>query len=438
MRLHYFNIKMLFLQYMKLFILTFFAFVVCLTSSAQTVDTTQQIIPGRVNSAEQQKKPYVIMISADGFRYDYAQKYKAKHLLALSEGGVSAESMIPSYPSLTFPNHYTLVTGLYPSHHGIVHNDFYDPARKDSYSMNKKDVVRDGTWYGGTPLWVLAEQQKMLSASFYWVASEANVKGIYPTYYYQYNTQIGIKQRIQTVVDWLNLPEEKRPHFITFYFPEVDHEGHAHGPDGIETQEAVHYIDQSVYQLTQAVKATGLDVNFILVSDHGMTKVDTEFPIPLPSAIDEAKFKVSGDGILIELYANNPADIEPTYQKLKQQAQGHSYQVYLKSNVPIYLHYGTSDDVMGRIGDILLIPTWPKVFKMSDRKINMGWHGYDPYQVKDMHATFLAWGPAFKKNLKIPSFENVNVFPVVTTILGLKDTDKIDGTNAVANEILNK
>lgn len=430
------NRNLIFLQHMKILVLVSFLFLFRLASVAQGVDTAQQIIPGRTNSPEQQKKPYVILISVDGFRYDYAQKFKAKHLQALAAEGVSAASMIPSFPSLTFPNHYSIVTGLYPSHHGIVHNRFYDPARKQTYSMSKSEMVRDGSWYGGTPLWVLAEQQGMLSASFYWVATEANIKGIYPTYYYLYNKEISIKKRIQTVVEWLKLPPERRPHLITFYLPEVDHNGHTYGPGSTETEGAVDDVDKAVFQLSQAVKATGLDVNFILVSDHGMTRVDNQFPIPVPSGFDEEKFNTSGDNVLIELYAKDTSDIEPTYQMLKQKSLGHSYQVFRKSNMPPYLHYSATDDTKGRIGDILMIPAWPKVFGSNDKKINPGWHGYDPYQVKDMHAVFFAWGPAFKKNLKIPSFENVNVFPVITTVLGLTYTDQIDGTNTVAKAIL--
>lgn len=375
------------------------------------------------------------MISVDGMRYDYMDRYKANHLLALSNAGVRAESMIPSYPSVTFPNHYTLVTGLYPSHHGISQNDFYAPVRQQFYGMSKKDIVKDSSWYGGTPLWVLAEQQKMLTASYYWVASEAAIKGVNLSYYYKYNTKTPIESRIQTVVNWLKLPPEKRPHLITFYFPEVDHDGHTYGPESEETKKSVQFIDESVYKLTQAVKATGLDVNFILVSDHGMTKVDREHPINLPVA-DSTKFKVSGDGILVEWYANNKTDIEPAYQKLKREAVG--YDVYLKKDMPARLHFGTADDWHNTIGDILLIPIWPKIFQYGTHKINIGWHGFDPYVVKDMHATFIAWGPAFNQHLKIPAFQNVDVFPVVTRILGLNYSEKIDGTNATADKILMK
>src|SRR5215471_12899759 len=174
-------------------------FLLCLGKIWSQPDTLQRIIPGRVNSPEQQRKPYAIMISSDGFRFDYATKYQAKTLIQLSKAGVSAASMIPSYPSLTFPNHYTLVTGLYPSHHGLVNNYFYDPARKQSYSMHSSATVTDGSWYGGTPLWVLAEQQHMLTASYFWVGSEADIKGVRPTYYYKFSDSIPMDRRIQTV-----------------------------------------------------------------------------------------------------------------------------------------------------------------------------------------------------------------------------------------------
>ena len=401
---------------------------------AQQVDTTQKIIEGRRNSLEQQQKPYVILISGDGFRYDYAEKYGAKNLLALSNEGVRAESMIPSYPSLTFPNHYTIVTGLYPSHHGIVNNYFYDRKRKDFYSMRNQKTVQDGTWYGGTPLWVLAEQQHMLTASFYWVGSEADIKGLLPTYYYKYNEAIPMDRRIQIVKEWLQLPADRRPHFITFYISDVDHEGHAYGPDSPQTAQAVRSLDSTIQKLTIAVKETGLAVNFIFVSDHGMTNIDVDNALPMPSAVDTSKYIIPRGSELVELYARNKNDVDNTIAELKKEQK--NFTTYKIGELPARLHYGIEDDVMDRIGDIILVPTWPHVFNFSTRKPNPGSHGFDPYVVKDMHATFYAWGPAFKTNLKVPSFENVNVYPVVTRILGLKYTDKIDGAPTLAEKIL--
>lgn len=374
------------------------------------------------------------MISADGFRHDYAEKYGAKTLLALAEQGVKAESMIPSYPSLTFPNHYTLVTGLYPSHHGLACNYFYDPGRKQFYSMKKAETVRDGTWYGGEPIWVLAEKQQMLSASLFWVGSEADIKGIRPTYYYHYSEAFTLERRIQIIINWLNLPPERRPHFITFYSSRVDHDGHDYGPDAPETGEAVRWTDTCIQKLTEAVKATGLPVNFIFVADHGMTRIDNEKTLPMPPAIDTNLFYIPRGFELIELYAKNKKDIIPTYKKLKKQEK--DFTAYLKSNVPAHLRYGKKDDRFNRVGDILLIPDWPKAFNFGSSKLDPGAHGYDPSLVKDMHTIFYAWGPAFKNRLRVPSFQNVDVFPVVTKILGLKYTEKIDGSTQLAETIV--
>ena len=419
---------------MKKYLFLLYLLIWTVSASAQ-VDTTQRVVAGRLNSPEQQQKPYVILISADGFRYDYADKYEAKNLLALREQGVQAESMLPSFPSKTFPNHYSIVTGMYPATHGLINNSFYDPQRKESYFMRDRAKVEDGSWYGGVPLWVLAEQHKMLTASFYWVGSEAPVQGVLPTYHYQYNEAIAFEKRVQTVVDWLNLPEAQRPHLITFYMPEVDHAGHSYGPDAPETRAAVQELDENIKKLTDAVAKTGLPVNYIFVSDHGMTEIDIENTLPLPAAVDTAKFLVSGGGMVVELHAKDKRAIKSTYRKLKKEAKG-NYKVYHKKNMPAHLHYGAKDDAYGRVGDILLLTDAPKVFHFSARKPSPGAHGYDPLAVKDMHATFYAWGPAFQKGLKIPPFQNIQIYPVITKILGLEYNHKIDGTKELVKEVL--
>jgi predicted AlkP superfamily pyrophosphatase or phosphodiesterase len=397
-------------------------------------DTVQHVVAGRTNSPAQQKKPYVILISADGFRYDYAERYKAENLLRLSKEGVRAESMQPSYPSVTFPNHYTLVTGLYPSHHGLVGNSFYDPAKKESYSMSAKDKVRDSSWYGGTPLWVLAQQQQMLSASLFWVGSEAAIKGIRPTYSYNYNEAIPMQRRIEIVKDWLTLPEAQRPHLITFYLSEPDHAGHRYGPEAPETAGAVRMVDSVIARLTEAVAATGLPVNFVFVSDHGMTSVGREHPLAMPAAISRERFIIPSSGTMIDIHAKDTADIQPLYEQLKKEEK--DYKVYLRADVPAYLHYAAKDDRTNRIGDIIVIPEWPKVF--SGRKPGGGYHGFDPTKVKDMHATFMAWGPRFKQGLKIPTFENVNVYPLVAELLQLEVRERIDGDQKVLHQTLKK
>jgi predicted AlkP superfamily pyrophosphatase or phosphodiesterase len=398
-------------------------------------DTSQKIIWDRKNSIEQQGKPYVIMISIDGFRHDYAEKHGTRFFQKFWKEGVKTKYMLPSYPSLTFPNHYTLVTGLYPSHHGLVSNTIYDRTAKEMYSMRRLEAVTNKKWYGGTPLWVLAEQQQMLSASFYWVGSEAPIQGIWPTYHYRFNEEIPIDKRIQVVKTWLSLPAERRPHFISFYFPEVDHDGHDYGPDGEETGKSVRWVDSVIFKMNEAVKSTGLDVNFIVVSDHGMTKINQEESIVLP-VFDSTRVDVARGETLVHVYVKNKNDISSVYRSLKEKEK--NYSVILKTDMPEHLHFDSSNDSFNRIGDILLISNWPYVFRSGNRKPDPGAHGFDPYLVTDMRTIFYAWGPAFKKGKTIKPIRNVDVYNVVTRILGLDTKEKNDGNPKVLKRLLKR
>lgn len=415
---------------------TFYSVLICFCSlTLYAQDTIEQITPGRINAASQMNKPYVILISADGFRYDYAEKYHAENLIKLRKSGVQATSMIPAFPSVTFPNHYTIATGLYPSHHGLVYNQFYDRGRKESYSIGNRKSVEDGTWYGGTPLWILAEQQGMLSASYYFVGTEAAIQNTHPTYWYRFGENTDINYRINKVVDWLKLPEEIRPHLITFYFSDVDHEGHRYGPDAPQTESAVQLVDKAIGSLTEKIKALGLPVNYIFVSDHGMAAVDTVTRIHIADMIDTSRFIMRGGNTSLHLYAKDPADIQATYQSLKKQEK--YFSVYLKDNIPAKWHYRTADDRFNRIGDIFVVPQYPKVLSSNMGRISPGAHGFDPL-IKNMQATFYAWGPQIKVGKTIPSFENIHIYPLVCRLLGLTYTEAIDGDPAVLNKIIRK
>ena len=398
-----------------------------------SVDTSQQIIKGRTNSAAQINKPYVILISADGFRADFNELYDAKNLNALAKTGVHAKFMTPSYPSVTFPNHYSIVTGLYPAHHGLVDNSYIDVPTGAMYSMGNKKMVAEGKWYGGTPIWVLAEQQKMISASFYWVASEADIQGIKPTYHYVYNEKIDIATRIKAIKNWLSLPEAQRPHLITFYFPQVDHDAHEYGPNDPHVGNAVQFVDSSINALQASLASLHLPINYIFVSDHGMAKVDNVKTLPLPKAIDTAYFTVPWGDTQLHLYSKDKSKIETTYQALKLDT---SVTVYKLDETPAYWHYTSKDDRYNRLGDLIVIPHFPKVFNLSKRKTTLGKHGFDNHLV-EMRASFTAWGPAFKNGMTIDGFENVNVFPLVAHILGLQyDEKSIDGKFEVLRPIL--
>jgi predicted AlkP superfamily pyrophosphatase or phosphodiesterase len=378
----------------------------------------------------------VILISADGFRADFTEKYDARFLQSIQQVGVRAKYMQPSYPSVTFPNHYTIVTGLYPSHHGLVDNTYIDKATNKQYSMSNKQMVSEGKWYGGTPLWVLAEQQKMLSASFFWVASEADIQGIKPTYHYIYNEKTKIETRIQAVKNWLMLPEDRRPHMITFYFPEVDHDAHTYGPEDPRVKPSVQFVDNSIRALQAALAPLNLPINYIFVSDHGMTTVDVDNTIGLPAAVDKNYFNVPWSDALLHLYAKDSSKIESTYQALKKET---NFTTYKLDETPAHWHYKKADDWHNRLGDLILVPnTIHQVFNLGTRKPTPGKHGFDNKEV-DMRASFMAWGPAFKKGLLIDGFENVHVYPLVAKILGLQvDEQKIDGRLKILEPILKK
>ncbi|WP_234110063.1 ectonucleotide pyrophosphatase/phosphodiesterase [Chryseobacterium sp. R2A-55] len=403
------------------------------------VDTAQVTIPNRFNSADALSKPYVILISADGFRYDYAKKYNAKNLLKLAENGASAKALIPSFPTLTFPNHWTLITGLYPSHHGLIDNNFYDYQRGKRYAMSNVENAEDGSWYGGIPLWSLAENQGILSASMMWVGSASDAGGIRPSYYYHYHEKFSPLEKVGKVMNWLKLPENVRPHLITLYFPEVDASGHQYGTESDPTEKAVQLVDEAVGTLVEQVKSLGLkNVNFIFVSDHGMLNVDRKKPLDIPEVLlDKSRFDIYNAQTLLRVVVKNPSEVKRIFQDLKKNKTS-EYDVFLAEKFPRKLKYAQRDDRYKRIGQILLVPHAPKIFLEKGKKTSEGKHGYNPFITPEMKATFIAFGDGFKQGKKIGEFRNVNIYPVVTRLLDLEIQQPIDGKPFTAKRILKK
>ncbi|WP_281614555.1 ectonucleotide pyrophosphatase/phosphodiesterase [Flammeovirga sp. SubArs3] len=376
-------------------------------------------------SHQNQKKNTVIMVSIDGFRFDYADKYNTPNLDRIAKEGVKAKSMIPSYPSKTFPNHYAIATGMYPQNNGLVHNNFFDPERNQHYSIGVGK--KDGSWFKGTPIWNLAEQQGQKAASFYWPVSDARVEGMRPTYYYKYNKPTPYLERVEQIKKWLDMDQSIRPTLITTYFSLVDTQGHVFGPDANETKEAVEYIDTVIGQLYDIVKSYKEPIDLIIVSDHGMEQVAVDDAIILESLGRFKDFEcVNGGGVQYLLYAKEGADIEKTYQELKKQ-EDKGFVVYKKDSAPNQLHYSKGV----RIPAIFCEAVPPKTFKNLRGGVSNGMHGFNPYKVKNMHAIFYAAGDHFKENVSIAPFENVNVYPTIAKILSLKVPDNIDGDEKV-------
>lgn len=392
-----------------------------------------------LNEATAQKEQqYVLMISFDGFRQDYVDMYSTPNFDDFIENGVASQSLIPSFPSKTFPNHYTLVTGLYPANHGLVDNTFYDRSRDVVYSMSKKELVKDAYYYGGLPLWQHAQMNGLKTASYFWVGSEAPVGGYFPTYYYNYDGNVSNKARIKQVRKWLEMPEEERPRFISLYFSLVDSEGHRYGPQAPQTGEAVQEADRLLGLIRKELSKVDLPVNVLITSDHGMASIKDEKEnfIQLEDYFlpDNNIFLAVNNATHTHLYFKDKTKIDSVYHALKNVSE--DFTVYKKGEMPEHWHYNIQSD---RIGDILISAKMGKL--LSTRRWakgtspNFGVHGYDP-ALEPMHGIFYSNGPSIVKGETIPSFENIHVYPLVCLLLGIPVPENIDGKAEVLKEII--
>jgi alkaline phosphatase D len=385
--------------------------------------------------------PYVVLVSFDGFRFDYAEKFDAPNFKSIIRQGVKAEGLIPSFPSKTFPNHYSIVTGLYPGNHGLVDNHFYDPDRKEYYEMKNRIRVTDPYYYRGVPLWKLARQHGVKSASMFWIGSELSQSELQPDYYFEYDESLPDTARIQQILSWLKLPQKERPHFITLYFSSPDHEGHLFGPSSEETKQAVLRADRNLGILMKGLAETTLPINIIVVSDHGMQELKTnpESYIFLDEILsrDDTTVRVSNSGSQAHLYLTNKSKVDSLFRILKKNSG--KYSVFRHEDFPIHWHYKTP-----RAGDLLItaapgyyiIGAQRKSFLAELKPGNtIGVHGYDPATTKNMQGIFYAMGPNIKAQTTIPAFENIHIYPLIAEILGLP-IPPIDGKLQVLKPIL--
>ena len=322
----------------------------CTRSLSQ--DVTPVIhVPNPSNSDTQKSKHYVVLVSLDGFRFDYAKKFGAVNLQAMAAAGASTpDGMLPSYPSVTFPNHYTLVTGLRPEHHGLVGMEFYDSARNQTFVYSSNEKSSDGYWWrGGLPIWSLAEQQGMRSACMFWPGSEAEIGGKRPSYYLHFDDKVDDTKRIDQVIAWLQLPAAERPHIVTLYYDNVDTAGHDFGPDAVETRDAVLHVDALVGVLRERLHALDLPVDLIVTSDHGMVKYQGE-PVVLDHFADLSALKTAGP----YLYAPDEQTAEEAYQQFRAHADSR-FTAYRRKDMPKHLHL----DENALAGDPVIVANGP-------------------------------------------------------------------------------
>jgi predicted AlkP superfamily pyrophosphatase or phosphodiesterase len=393
---------------------------------------------------QEKKDPHVILISLDGFRYDYVTRFKPENLTRFIENGVKAESLIPSFPTKTFPNHYTIATGLRPEHHGIVDNSFYDPIKNDIYRINSRDLVIDGSWYGGTPLWVLAEKNGMKAASYFFVGSEADVQGIRPSYYYDYDGKVNNLTRVSKVFEWLQMPDSIRPRMITMYFSDMDDVGHSYGAmNEIQLSTRLAQLDRELGALFEGVKSLDPEVNIIVVSDHGMADVPLENYIALDGITEQVSARVVNSGALAHIYLEDPKDKRKVIEQINKKAAG--FTVFDPADKKYYQDLSAYGD---RIGDVIVLADLGYYFieneeyreviarrMLMDETSVKGTHGYSQ-EYPEMHGIFYAQGPQLKSGLTIESFDNIHIFPLICKILGLPIPDNIDGKLEVLEPIL--
>jgi len=369
------------------------------------------------NNANLSKQPYLVVLSLDGFRWDYTDSVNTPNLDKIAKMGVKAKSMQASFPTKTFPNHYAIATGLYPNNNGIVNNTFIDIERDLMYSIGNREAVEDGEFYDGEPIWNTAEKQNVKAATFYWVGSEADIQNMRPTIWKSYEHNFPFEQRIDTVISWLERPVEIRPHLIMWYLHEPDGIGHGFGPFAYEVNQEVQYLDSLVgvfmHKLSQIPIAK--NVNVIVLSDHGMGRVSQDKQIFLDKILKPAwTSTIVGSNPFYNIKATNGSVDSILYVLGKTDGVSG----YKTSNVPERLHYGSNPRTL----DIIAVADSSySLFKNSKRDYNgQGTHGYDNRNT-DMDAIFYAYGPAFKENYEKDRFINVSLYPLFCKILGLNE-----------------
>jgi predicted AlkP superfamily pyrophosphatase or phosphodiesterase len=381
-------------------------------------------------------QPIVVLIGVDGFRWDYLEKFSPPNLTELAKQGVSAEYMTPSFPTLTFPNFYTLATGLRPASHGIIGNTMFDPEFNAKFALGEPSV-QEGRWWGGEPIWVTAEKQGLRSACMFWPGSEAEIAGKRPWEWRKYDSKVTPEERVRIVLDWLALPEKERPRLITLYFHEADSAGHKFGPNSKETADAVAQVDTAIGTLREGVHRLGLDglVNYVVVADHGMTETSPDRVVALSALIDLTKVQIDFVGSVAGIRPREGTSVEEIYQALA--AKPEHYAVYRKEEMPERLHFRDNP----RIPPIVVIADdgWyiqhtPVTTPAARETFPKGAHGFDP-DLPAMRALFVAAGPAFRSSVMLPAFENIQVYNLLCATLGLKPA-KNDGDERLSREVL--
>jgi predicted AlkP superfamily pyrophosphatase or phosphodiesterase len=376
----------------------------------------------------------VILISIDGFRADYLERGLTPTLASLAAGGVRADALKPAFPTLTFPNHYTLVTGLYPDHHGIVNNRMVDPISGKQFVYKGSKSIADPMWWGSEPIWVSVEKQGHHAATMFWPGSDVAIAGVRPSHWLHFDGKLSPHRRVDQLLRWTDLRGNERPLFYTLYLEQLDHAGHDYGPDSAEVNSALREIDGALARLVAGLEARGLfdKTNLVIVSDHGMTASSPDRLIYLDDLVDVDRADVVTYGILAGM--NPPAAYADAIGRTLLAVHEHM-RCWRKSEVPPRLHYGTNPRIPALLclaDDGWVITTHADAAKR--KKFSLGEHGYDNDDPA-MRALFVAYGPAFKQGLRVAEFDNVDVYPLLAHLLAITPAPN-DGDYAAVSNML--
>ena len=383
---------------------------------------------GGVNHPLVKSRPYVVLVSFDGFRPDYLERFDTPAFDRLAARGLRAAGLISVFPSLTFPGHYSIATGLYPEAHGIVANRFYDPVRGDEFDYREREDAQDGAWWDGEPIWVTAETQGLVAAAFFFPGTEADIGGVRPSHWRPYDGRVPNAARVEQVLDWLALPEDARPHLVTLYFSLVDSAGHDVGPDGPGMRPSVETADRLLGRLMDGLETLphADRIGLVVVSDHGMAAPDPERLTVLPDVADLAGVRLMAAGPALSLHVGDAARSRGLRAALN--AELTHARAYLREEIPARLHVrGTS-----RIGDILVIPeglgyvAFRRVTDRSRPLLSPGMHGWDP-SLPEMHGILLAAGPGIAAGVALPAVRAIDVYPLIARLLDLTPHPDVAG-----------
>ncbi len=367
-------------------------------------------------------QPYVLLISLDGFRWDYAERGITPNLDKIKQEGVSALSFKPSFPSVTFPNHLSIITGMYPQNHGLILN-FFENLYGERYRLSDTNAVKNPAWYWGEAFWETARRNKIITASYYWPGSEVWDENRRPNYYKAYNHNEPHENKINGIIEWLKLPYNERPHFITLYFHDTDSEGHKHGTNSPQIDSTIAVLDSLIGVIRQRIELIGMkdSVNIIILSDHGMTNIREDGIIIIKEIIGEIDCDVNSSSAITMIKPKNEKDIELVFNKLKKAEQ--NYKVYYKKDVPAYWNFSRNPYIYPIV---VIADVGYKLIYGKSTYNAVAEHGYDSHHI-DMHGIFFAVGSKFKKNYRVGTLENVDIYPLLCEIFKIDGRSNIDG-----------